>query len=165
MTQWALLAEADRNRMVGRQPTAVCGSKTVLLIWDQSTTRSFREKERDTDRQTEREREAFVNQSTFYTFVTAVCQLCSLSEWLTTHFQARPSTSVIIITLPLFWLLNDSIKQLYETVWKWLVLKEVSSPFQSMKAVLRSSALGTSIWSAPTKWQIKPQKPILTDFL
>ncbi len=103
---------------------------------------SERKRETQTDRQTEREREAFVNQSTFYTFVTAVCQLCSLSEWLTTHFQARPSTAVIIITLPLFWLLNDSIKHLYETVWKWLVLKEVSSPFQSMRAVLRSSALG-----------------------
>ncbi len=118
------------------------------------------------ERQRQREKHLWIRALSTVTFVTAVCQLCSLSEWLTTHSQARPSTAVIIITLPLFWLLNDSIKHIYETVWKWLLLKEVSSPFQSMRAVLRSSVLGTSIWSAPSKWQIKPHKPILfTDFL
>ncbi len=136
----------------------VCGSKIVLLIWDQPTTHSFRE----TEREREREKHLWIRALSTVTFVTAVCQLCSLSEWLTTHSQARPSTAVIIITLPLFWILNDSIKHIYETVWKWLLLKEVSSPVQSMRAVLRSSVLGTSIWSAPSKWQIKPQKPILS---
>lgn len=132
----------------------VCGSKTVLLIWDQPTTRSFRQKEIDSDR----ERKAFVKSVHFLQWLSSLlsasfvrCQ-CDLQHIL------KPD----IITLPLFWLLNDSIKHLYETVCKWLVLIEVSSPLQNMWAVQRGSTLGTRTWSAPSKWQIKPQKPILS---
>lgn len=104
-------------------------------------------------RQTQRKRERWhlwIRAVSTVTFVTADCQLCSLSEWLTTHFQARSSTAFIIITLPLFGLLDGSIKHVYVTVWQCLVLIEVSSPFQTKWALLRGRALGTSTWFGGT---------------
>lgn len=165
--QCDIMSSAGRSRQKQNGGTAAnraCVGVKLCCSFEISPRLAHSERKRET--QTERERGICESEH----FLQWRSSLLSASfvhrqEWLTTHSEARPSTAVIIITLPLFWLLNDSIKHLYETVWKWLVLKELSSPFQSMRAVLRSSALGTSIWSAPSKWQIKPQKPILTDFL
>ncbi len=118
-------------------------------------------------REREREREAFVNQSTFYSDIRHCCLPALFTVRVTYNtFSSQTFNCCYYYYTTIILDFKWQHKHLYETVWKWLLLKEVSSPFQSMRAVLRSSVLGTSIWSAPSKWQIKPQKPILfTDFL